>query len=254
MKSLAIRQTEFLNAIVGDETSPATEALRSAGLEIYRNNYRNATVEALEEMFERTARLAGKDIFRQVAIHHVIENPPTSWTLDLVGDGFPETCRALFTGDPDVGEIAWLEWAMARAFTARDADALSVEEFGQKTAAFDERYWTELRLSFLPCLDVGFSHYNLPELWRSLAKDQVTIEAFALDIRQGVIVWREGERPVFRLVTEREACCLGMMQSGAEFGEVCARIADELGPERGGQAAAAILRVWLEQGLIEKLI
>lgn len=55
-------------------------------MDIYRNNYRSAPIDALENTYERTARLAGRDAFRQAAILHVIEHPPTSWTLDLLGE------------------------------------------------------------------------------------------------------------------------------------------------------------------------
>ncbi len=255
MIRLRERQSRFLAALVeGSDASDLGAGPGETGMDIYRNNYRSALIGALESTFERTARLAGREAFRQAAIHHVIAHPPTSWTLDVVGQGFAGTCRALFVNDPDVAEIAWLEWAMACSFTSRDTDVISLEDFERISAAYDDSHWTQLRLSFLPALTIGSAQFDLTVLWRSLAETSRDVEVAAAEPGQRVVVWRDGERPVFRLMSESEAYCLETMQSGAAFGEICEHLAVGAGAESGGQQAAAMLRKWLSLSLVESVI
>ena len=138
MTGLMHAQQAFL-ACVLDDTAPAPAGWTTrqmAGLTVYRNAYRARLLDTLRDTFERTARLAGDEAFQQAAAHHLILHPPAHWTIDLAGEGFAETCAALFAGDPDVGELAWLEWAMHRAFAAPDAAPLTLNELAQATAQF----------------------------------------------------------------------------------------------------------------------
>lgn len=239
-----------MSALVDESAAPGFSEIR---LDIYRNNYRSALIEALESTYERTARLAGHEAFRQAAIHHVIAHPPTSWTLDLIGQGFTDTCRALFLNDPDVAEVAWLEWAMACVFTSRDANVMTLGEFAMATASFGDRHWEQLRLSFLPALAIRAVQFDVVALWKSLSEEECKVEAAPAEVGQRVVVWREGERPVFRLMPESEANCLETMQSGASFGEICEDLAVGAGAQAGGQQAAEMLRNWLSLGLIESI-
>ncbi len=255
MTGLAERQTEFLAALV-DEEAPLPRfwsASHRTGMEIYRNNYRTQLVGALAETFERTARLAGESSFRQAAIHHLVANPPTSWTLDMVGSGFAESCSALFANDPDVGEVAWLEWSMNCVVTARDASPMTIEEFAAGTAEFSDLQWAELRLGLLPGTVVGRATFDLPGLWRCLENAAAPVEANRLAHPQSVLVWRDGERPVFVLVAEAEARCLELVRSHASFGDICGWLARDSDDEASALEAGSMLRHWLELGVIQKI-
>lgn len=255
MTPISVRQAEFLAAIV-DEAVPlplAWSERRRAGMDIYRNNYRTQLVEALRETYERTERLAGESAFRQAAIHHVIGHPPRSWTLDLAGAGFSDTCRELFAADPDVAEIAWLEWAMNCAFTARDASPMTLEQFAAGTAEFSDFQWAELRLGLLPGTVIGRATFDLPELWRCLENAAAPVEADRLAHPQSVLVWRDGERPVFALVAEAEAQCLELVRSDVSFGDICGWLAPNSDDEAGALEAGSMLRHWLELGVIQEI-
>ena len=110
--SLAASQAAFMAQVLDEEATlpPAWNATQSEGMAVYRNNYRSSVVEALRSTFERTARWVGEGAFRQAAAHHIIMHPPASWTLDEAGSGFDLTCAELFANDPEVTELAWLEW------------------------------------------------------------------------------------------------------------------------------------------------
>lgn len=253
MTGLRERQSRFLAALVDGDTLSDLGAGGSR-MDIYRNNYRSSLVRALESTFERTARLAGRDAFRQAAIHHIIGHPPTSWTLDHVGEGFPDTCRELFANDPDVAEVAWLEWAMARAFTARDACALTRNEFATRTAAFDDDGWANLQLRFLPGTLTGAVRFDLPRLWQSLACKSVSSEVRRAERRSHVVVWREAEAPVFQLVPFEEGRCLETMAGGARLGRICSWLGRRHDADEAARRAGWMLHHWLELGVVETIV
>ncbi|NNC51938.1 MAG: DUF2063 domain-containing protein [Erythrobacter sp.] len=254
MTALAARQSNFMASLLDDERAlpDGWTPRHEAGLEIYRNNYRSALVEALRSTFERTERLVGEDTFARAAAHHLIIHPPSSWTLDLAGAGFAETCADLFPGDPEVAELAWLEWSMHFAFVARDAKPLSSEGFLNMAGDFTEEDWGALRLVFMPGLTQNDTAHDLKRLWSSLATPGNSPEIVPLSEPSSTIVWREGERPVFITVSQAEGRALAAMVGGANYGEVCEVLVEQEGSD-GIELAGTILRRWLFEGMVETI-
>lgn len=259
MSLLALRQSAFLAAIHDDAaTLPAGWGARqAAGMEIYRNNYRVALVEALKDTFERTARWVGEDAFRQAAAHHVIVNPPTSWTLDEAGDGFAETLAELFAGDPEVAELGWVEEAMHRVFSGEDAAPLNAAGFAEATGAFAAEDWEGLRLTFMPRIATRLVRHDVAAIWQTLGEDRPTVpdHALARPIARPMAchVYREGEQPVFVLAPAHEAEGLSAMQRGATFGQLCALLTEQFEPDAAAAEAGSMLGRWLHMGLIRAL-
>ncbi len=248
MSGLAEAQDAMLARILDEDLPlPAGWTPRhAAGLAVYRNNYRSALVEALRSTFERTARLVGEDSFERAAAHHVITHPPASWTLDLAGEGFDATCAQLFAHDPEVAELAWLEWAMHRAFVARDTAALDGAGFAATTASYGDADWAGLRLRFVPGIALRTLRHDVKRLWSDG-------ETHLLEEAACCIVWREGERPVFQQVPLPEGEALSAMVQGASFAEACELLSGLLGEDEAPAAAGAMLARWLAEGLVETL-
>jgi hypothetical protein len=252
MNRLALRQEEFLACLL-DDAAPVPQgwdARRAAGMAVYRNAYRARLVEALREMFERTARLVGDVAFGQAAAHHLITRPPSGWTIDLAGEGFSETCAELFAHDPDVAEVAWLEWAMHCAFTATDVEPLTVAHFVAATAEFATEQWDALRLRLMPGTALRPVAHNLVELWEALAAPSGEPPVERLLQPQYALLWRERERPGFVLVPEQNGHALAGLLSGGTFGQLCASLAETTGPSEAAASAGAMLRGWIELGLV----
>ncbi|QPC99034.1 DNA-binding domain-containing protein [Qipengyuania soli] len=251
MSTLAQLQEDFLGRILAEDDVADD---RADGFAIYRNNYRSSLVEALRATFERTDRLVGADAFRTAAAHHCIVHPPSSWTLDLAGAGFPDTCADLFAKDPDVSELAALEWAMHCAFTAADAEPLDMAGFGAATASFGEGEWASLRLAFLPGTASTSASFDLVCLWSSLASDGSEPDLLSLDEPHSAIVWREGERPVFVLRPQWEGRALVAMLAGSSFSEACSLLAADLGEDAAVNEAGLMLARWLRDGLLASVL
>lgn len=255
MSQLAQGQADFLACLL-DEAAllPAGwDARRAAGMAVYRNAYRARLVDVLRDTFERTARLVGDDAFRRAAAHHLITHPPAGWTIDLAGAGFAETCADLFAADLDVAEVAWLEWAMHRAFTAADGDPLSVAGFAAATAGFEAGQWEALRFELMPGTAMRPVTHDVVKLWETLAGPPCKPVLERLRQPQWVLIWREGERPVFVLVSEADGRALEELRRGGSFGGVCASLADSAGLADAASAAAALLLGWLERGVIQSV-
>lgn len=249
---LAQQQAAFMAQVLDDEAvlPPGWTARHEAGMAVYRNNYRTALVEAMRATYERTARWVGADAFARAAAHHLILHPPNSWTLDMIGAGFPRTLAELFAQDPEVPELAELEWAMHCAFSAADAAPLDGLGLAAATAAFSEEDWGAMRIAFVPgCAVVPASH-DLAALWQALADDPFVAPDYALAAPVCLQVWREGLSPVFRPVEITEGGALEMALGGASFGEVCAALVEALGEDAGVARAGALLGEWIGDGLV----
>lgn len=253
--TLAARQQAFMASVLDDEAAlPDSWTLRHrAGIEIYRNNYRSALVEAIGATFERTRRWVGEESFRRAAAHHLILHPPAGWTIDDAGEGFERTLAELFTGDPEVAELGALEWAMHRAFIATDTIPLDSTALAAETADFTEDDWAGLRIGFRPGVALLAVTHDVGTLWQALASDDFSAPSTGLQTAHRLVVWREDLRPTFRLLDPLGGEMLDAAMAGACFGDICAILAERLGDEQGIARAGFLLGQWLQDGLIAAL-
>lgn len=250
--SLQQLQADFI-ACLHDADAPLPRgwgAAMARGFEVHRNNYRHALMEAMRSTFERTLRWVGDAPFEAAAAHHLVAHPPSGWTLDDVGAGFAQTAAALFAREPEVADLAALEWAMHRAFVAADATALGLAGFRDATAGFAEDDWSGMRLMTLPGIGIVEVGTDCVALWRGLAGDARPPEPPRLARPHAAIVWREGWQPVCCLVDAGEADALRAAVAGTTFGGLCRQLAGCHGQEGAAREAGRLLAWWLEAGLL----
>jgi hypothetical protein len=257
--TLADRQAAFMRALL-DEGAPLLEGWgnrQAAGMGVYRGNYRGALMTALEATYERTARYVGEAPFKRAGAHHLIAHPPGSWTIDDAGAGFDQTCAELFTDNPEVAELAWLEWAMQLAATAPDIAPMDAGGFAEATAGFDDAQWMGLRLNFLPRATARETETDLKALWNALTDEGQEMPVPCLPEPAGVLIWREGERPTFLMVDADTARAFAAMQGGASYGEAIMLLAgddpDDGAVQDAAMRAGQMLGLWLNEGIIAGL-
>ncbi|QUT07599.1 putative DNA-binding domain-containing protein [Sphingobium phenoxybenzoativorans] len=251
--SLAALQQEFMGHVL-DEERPLPrhwDARMGEGLAIYRNAYRTRLIDALRETSPKTALWVGDEAFAQAAAHRLILHPPQGWTLDLIGEGFVETLEELFAADPDVADLAWLEWAMHLAFTAPDCPPMDAAGFAEATSDFGEEDWATMRLAFMPSLHVRAVSRDCGALWRALEREEPPANAPLPESPMHCIVWREGLEPVFAQVPARDGNHLAAMRAGSSFGEICAALAEELPADQAAAEAGAMLGDWIGRGIVQ---
>lgn len=258
MSTLVEKQNAFLRAIHDDRAAlpDGWGNSQAAGMAVYRGNYRSAVMGALADIFERTAAYVGEGAFRQASMHHVITHPPAGWTIDDVGAGFDATCAQLFNANPEVAELAWLEWSLRELATAPDSTPITPEDFAQASAAFGDEDWASLRLTLQPRAVARPVTHNLDAIWRALGEEEPKRLDARLDAPQTCLVWREGEKPTFLLFEADHAAAFAAVKSGASYVEMIGTLVGddpEPNPEviqTAAMRAGAILGQWLQEGLV----
>lgn len=251
MNLLACQNT-FIDQILHDDAPlPATWATdrTRAGLAIYRMGYRSRLIDAVAETFPRTRQWVGEQSFDKAAAHHLIAHPPSHWSLDHAGAGFPETLATLFAHDPEVPELAALEWDMHMAFVARDAQPLDGAPFAAATAGFADRDWDALRLTLNPSLTVRPVRTAAMAIWRALEEESQLPGELVLPETAQILIWRSRMSPVLRVAANYEADCLGLLRDDGTFGDLCLHLA-RVAQSDAATMAGGFLASWLRDGMI----
>ena len=94
--------------------------------------------------------------------------------------------------------------------------------------------------------------HDIPALWQAIGADE-DAQPLRLDAPGYLLVWREGLKPVFRLIDETEGLALSAMLGGAGYGEMCAMLVDRIGEEAAIAQAGALLGRWLHDGVIASI-
>jgi Putative DNA-binding domain len=247
MSLVELQRTMLDKILASDESgTPSPD-----GIQIYRNAYRNRLIEALRSSFERTCRYVGDEAFDTAACHHIILNPPASWTLDDYGAGFDQTLEELFAEDPEVAELAWFEWHMQQAFGSVDADPLDAAKLASGELGITD--WDRACFGLVPSLAMRTVRHDCIGLWQALedSGDAPAIERLA-DTGH-LIVWRKEMMTHFRFADPGEGQALAALADGQAFGALCTSLATELGSEAAMAQAGGWLARWMHDGLLAEV-
>jgi hypothetical protein len=216
------------------------------GLDVYQNNYRVQLVGCLEATYPHLRTFIGDAAFRHAAAVHIRRNPPRAWTLDAYGAGFEATLRSVFPDNPDLHELAWIEWSLATAFVARDAAPLDPA----RLAHVD---WDRARLGFTPSLHMARLTTNAADIWSALQDGIEAPEAAMLGAAAGAIVWRRGHVARLRVLDTPDVEALQLARAEGSFNALCVRLVDRLGAEEGVAKAGALLADWIGNELLTRV-
>jgi hypothetical protein len=231
-------------------TADAPSARRLAdgrrGLDVYQNNYRAQLMGCLEATYPHLRTCVGDAAFRHAAAVHIGRRPPRAWTLDAYGAGFAATLRTVFPDNPDLHELAWIEWSLATAFVARDAAPLDPV----RLAHVD---WDRARLGFAPSLHMARLTTNAADIWSALQDRAAPPEPAMLPQPAGTIVWRRGHAVRLRVLAAEDFDALQLARAECSFGAPCARLVDRLGADAGVTKAGALLADWIAGELLTRV-
>lgn len=229
-----------------DETTAGLSPSQGPGLRVYRNNYRAQLVGCLEISFPHTRAWIGEDAFDRAAMQHIGTIPPSSWTLDAYGRDFPLTLAATHPDDPEVFELAWLEWALSEAFVGKDCAVLTADLLADVD-------WDRVTFNFSPTLDIADAKTNASMIWSALSQDSAPPMASLLAQPGAILVWRHENVSRFRLIETAERDAILLMRPGASFAQLCEQSANALGQTEGVAFAGRLLGRWIGDGLLAGL-
>lgn len=217
-----------------------------SGLAVYRNAYRLRLRDCLRETYEKTWAWLGDGRFDEAVDRYIKSVPPRSWTLADYGDGFADALGAAYADAPEAAELAWLDWAMRRAFDGAGALSLSA-------AQCDSIDWDSAVLHFVPTLALRAVATNCGAIWVAISEGKVPPAAETLPAPAALCVWRKDFSPSFRTINGEELLALKLAVAGVPFGEVCRLVADGRCDEDVIAGLGATVARWLQDGMLVAL-
>jgi uncharacterized protein (UPF0276 family) len=188
---------------------PAPDMLPTQGLLVYRHAYSARLAEVLAESFERVARYMGNDGFDEHARRFALAHPPTDRSLSRYGEDFPNFLLACHPLNPELFELAQLDWDLRTRFDAPDTPALTLESARADTAGA----WLHVTPALHPNLRLRRIQTNVVALWNALSRDEEVPPPQALPEPTTLAVWRHGLQPHFRTLDAEEARFLQALQA-----------------------------------------
>ena len=231
--------------VLGSDRADA--ATRSS---IYASAYRSRLIEALQSNFPMLASWMGERGFTALGLAYLSERPSRCRSIRYFGDGLGDFLAQArpWRRRPALAEMARLEWALAAAFDAADADCVGADQM----RALRPEQWAHATFIFHPsvrCLD---HEWNVVQIWKSCGQGVQPCRARRIE-RRTWLIWRRTLEIHFRSLTRAETAALDVAIDGRTFADVCERLCAYLPAAEIASQAATWLREWLDSGLISEI-
>lgn len=229
--------------VIGTDAASAGERLK-----VYYEAYRLRLIEVLGDDFPGTRALLeshGFDALARAYIDaHPSRHPSVRWfgahMAEFVGETEP------WSAQPELREMALLEWARGQAFDAGDDRPATLDA----VAAIPLQDWPRLRCRLQPSSRILRLRYNVPMIWQAVsAGTEMPVVAEAAELVTWVI-WRRDLTVYWRSLSDDEAAALKVFAADGDFGETCAALQSWFDDAEVPGRAAALLNQWLVEGLI----
>lgn len=262
----ALRQQMLLRALLHD-ARPAVVGgwMREAalapqrferGLKAYQANAGALAERALAAAFPVLQQLLGEESFAGLARAHWRQTPPTRGDMACWGDALPAFIEAAeqLREEPYLADVARLEWALHVAASAGDVgDASDAVPGIESLAAADPAH---LFLQLAPGTAVLPSPHPIVSIWHAHqssasegdARFAAVRSAFAAQLGERALVWRQGFKPWVQAISAAEAAFVQAVQAGQSLASalsssVLSRSGDEFD-----------FSAWLVRALRERLL
>jgi hypothetical protein len=243
--SLLGTQRGFRDHILAGADAPLAGIAPKAerGLAVYRHAYRAQLVASLRDTYEKTWAWLGDDAFDRAGHNYVEHHPPASWTLSEYGGDFAAMLKTLFPDDPEVAELAWLDWTLRRAFDGPNADMITPEALARVD-------WDNAVLIFVPTLTIGDVQTNCAAIWGALNDDETPPPVARLPAPTAIRVWRSDLTPKYRTIESFEHRALILAMAGSSFSDLCGLLVENGDRDQTVQRVGGALASWLQDGMI----
>jgi len=216
---------------------------------VYQGMYLLRMVEALQNDYPALAHFLGEEGFSELVARYVQAHPSRSYTLNRLGDDFPEFLRGaggvrrkLFAAD-----LARLERMVTEVFDAPASSAWPAEEIGR----IPEEVWPRAVLRPISALRLSGFGYPVNAYLQSVKEDRHDHPAIRRE-SSWVAVYRK-RYEVWRLDLSRPAHdFLRALIKGRPFGKAVADSARRLQGSPGDQLFRW-LRDWVAEGMFSGL-
>lgn len=242
---LAAVQRHFADRVLANALPPEMpEDLITGRLPIYHHAYRARLAEVLADTYAKTCLYMGSDTFEAHARDYAVAHPPRTRSLNRYGEGLVGTLRAAYPDNPELHELAQLDWDLRTRFDSADVSTL------ETAAAQASDTWTTRPGVLHPSALLRAITTNVVGVWNAIHTDDDVPEAVALPAPATLLVWRKGHQPHFRTLDAAEVAWVQALHAGASVHDACAAL---LGSGLW-QGDPTVLGGWLAQLLDDGLV
>jgi hypothetical protein len=243
--SLAELQSQFQDYLLRSIDRPPRLIVGVSGATVYAEAYLSRLAEALANDYPVLQALLGADDFDALAHRYALVHPSGHYSIRWFGRHLPAFLRtaAPFAEEPQLAELATVEWLLGEAFDASGATALDRSAMRR----IPEAAWDRLTFCFHPSLRRTDLHFDVFGLWHALSRQGVCPAWLRNDVAQPWLVWRQGLNVRYRVMDAAEAIALDALRAGATLGTAAVKLVEE-----SGMAASQVpssLCGWLENWL-----
>jgi hypothetical protein len=242
-------RTELEPEEIGRVILPSKTLTAVERVGVYQGMYLLRMVEALENDFPAVAHFLGGERFAELVAAYVAAHPSRSYTLNRLGDRFPEFVRT-FPGlrrRPFLFDLARLEALVTEVFDAPESPAWPAEEI----ARIPEGAWERAILRPVEALRLGAFAHPVNAYFQSV-KDENHDHPDTVRKRTWIAVYRKSYE-VWRLDLGQPAYeFLSALVRGRPFGKAVAEAARGLQGSPGDQLFAW-LRDWVAEGMFTRV-
>lgn len=227
---------------------PGVDAAQRLG--IYHHAYRARLAEVLADSFAKTVLYMGSDTFEQHARVFAVSRPPMTHSLSRYGAEFPAYLASMYPDNPELCELAQLDWDLRTRFDGPDVPALSAET-AQAAADGQVLPWLHWSGPVHPSLLLRRISTNVTQIWRAIEADQEVPEVQHQPQEKTLAVWRKALQPHFQTLDGDEAAFVQRLLSGSSIDEAAKALAGtEVLPDP--QRLGGWLHGWLAQGMLRQ--
>jgi hypothetical protein len=237
------RESTIAQAIVDAPPLPILERLG-----IYRNAYQVRLIEALDDTYPKLHAVLGDEVFMALGRAFVATHPSVHRSIRWYGGELAEFLRRIspYAKQPILAELALLEWTLAEVFDSADAEPKSRASLN----AIDPSAWSDLRFEFHPSLRRLHLQWNTTAVWQAMSDETAPPDPHCAEHAVPWLLWRRDLQNYFRSMPADEAAALDAALRGANFGEICAALAEWLSEDEIPLRAAGLLGIWADSGII----
>ena len=216
---------------------------------IYHRAYRLRLCEVLRDSFAKTCAYLGQALFDEHASQFVVAQPPAQRNLGRYGAALPAFLQQIYPDNPELHELAQLDWDLRSRFDGADAAASGLEAL--QPDAQGNLACLSMAAPLHPSAVLRGSQSNAVKLWRAIDDDTEVPEVQLDDSGAGLVVWRWDLQPHFMRVDAAQYRFLQALAEGRSIQDAAHTFADtEVLPTP--EVLGAWLHSWLGQGLLRE--
>ena len=214
---LAALQRAFSNGILAAAPPADDLAAQVTGrFSIYHHAYRARLAEVLADTYAKTCLYMGSDSFEAHARDYAVAHPPHTRSLNRYGEGLAESLHACYPNNPELYDLARLDWDLRTRFDGADVPVLTPD------AAPGDGGWLTRPGVLHPSVLLRTVFTNVASLWSAIDADAEVPEAVTLPAPATLLVWRKGFQPHFETLEPQQAVFVGALHAGASVEDSCA--------------------------------